>query len=74
VIITTPNADYNQKFPTLPAGQFRHKDHRFEWTRQEFRAWAQTIAERFGYSARFLPVGDEDEHLGAPTQMGVFSL
>jgi 3' terminal RNA ribose 2'-O-methyltransferase Hen1 len=74
VIITTPNADYNQKFPTLPAGQFRHKDHRFEWTRHEFRAWAQTIAERFGYSARFLPVGDEDEHLGAPTQMGVFSL
>ncbi len=30
-IITTPNLEYNVKFETLPAGQFRHKDHRFEW-------------------------------------------
>src|SRR6267142_1495466 len=74
VIVTTPNADYNQKFPTLPAGEFRHKDHRFEWTRQEFQNWAATITARFGYSATFLPVGDEDAELGAPTQMGVFRL
>jgi hypothetical protein len=30
VVITTPNRDYNSKFETLPAGYFRHKDHRFE--------------------------------------------
>ena len=59
-IITTPNAEYNVRFETLPAGQFRHKDHRFEWTRAQFQAWAGTIAERFGYSATFLPVGPED--------------
>src|SRR5690606_19546046 len=40
VVVTTPNSDYNVRFDTLPAGQFRHRDHRFEWTRAEFRAWA----------------------------------
>lgn len=74
VIVTTPNAEYNVKFDTLPAGQFRHKDHRFEWTRDEFQQWSRRIGERFGYGVRFLPIGEEDPQLGAPTQMGVFSL
>jgi hypothetical protein len=73
VIVTTPNAEYNVKFGTLPAGQFRHKDHRFEWTRDQFQQWSQGVASRFGYTARFLPVGEEDAQVGAPTQMGVFS-
>jgi 3' terminal RNA ribose 2'-O-methyltransferase Hen1 len=73
VIITTPNSEYNVKFTTLLKGQFRHKDHRFEWSRQEFSAWAQGIAKRFGYAVRFLPVGPEDSAAGAPTQMGVFT-
>ena len=72
-IITTPNSEYNVRFATLPAGQFRHKDHRFEWSRQEFSAWAHGIAERFGYAVRFLPIGPEDPVVGAPTQMGVFT-
>ncbi|HEX5270787.1 MAG TPA: 3' terminal RNA ribose 2'-O-methyltransferase Hen1 [Gemmataceae bacterium] len=72
VVMTTPNAEYNVKFESLPAGKFRHKDHRFEWTRAEFRAWAGRVAERFGYAARFLLVGPEDPAAGAPTQMGVF--
>jgi len=29
VIVTTPNVEYNVRFETLPAGKFRHKDHRF---------------------------------------------
>jgi 3' terminal RNA ribose 2'-O-methyltransferase Hen1 len=74
VIVTTPNAEYNVKFDTLPAGQFRHKDHRFEWTRSEFQQWSRRISERFGYGVRFLAVGEEDSQVGAPTQMGVFSL
>jgi 3' terminal RNA ribose 2'-O-methyltransferase Hen1 len=73
VVITTPNADYNPLFPTLPAGQMRHRDHRFEWTRAEFARWAEGIASRFGYSVRIQPVGPEDAALGAPTQMGIFS-
>jgi 3' terminal RNA ribose 2'-O-methyltransferase Hen1 len=72
VVLTTPNRDYNVTWPTLPAGQFRHPDHRFEWTREELRDWATRIAERFGYSVRFLPVGPEDALLGPPTQMAVF--
>jgi 3' terminal RNA ribose 2'-O-methyltransferase Hen1 len=73
VVMTTPNREYNVKFERLPAGAFRHRDHRFEWTRAEFREWASLVAERFGYSVRFLPVGPEDPDLGAPTQMGVFT-
>jgi 3' terminal RNA ribose 2'-O-methyltransferase Hen1 len=72
VVMTTPNAEYNVKFETLPAGQFRHRDHRFEWTRQQFQKWANGIAERFGYSVEFKPVGEENHQVGAPTQMGVF--
>jgi len=72
IIMTTPNAEYNVKFETLPAGKFRHKDHRFEWSRADFQMWANNVAERFGYAVRFLPVGAEDMEVGAPTQMGVF--
>ena len=73
IVITTPNSEYNVKFETLPAGQFRHKDHRFEWTRAQFQQWSNQVAERFQYQVRFLPIGEEDPQLGAPTQMGVFT-
>jgi len=73
VVLTTPNVEYNVKFENLPAGKLRHKDHRFEWTRAEFQAWARRIGERFGYDARFLPIGPEDTAVGSPTQMGVFT-
>lgn len=73
VIVTTPNSEYNVKFEGLPAGQFRHKDHRFEWTRAEFSRWANDVAQRFGYSVNLSHVGDEDPIVGAPTQMAVFS-
>ena len=72
VVITTPNREYNAKFEGLPAGRFRHRDHRFEWTRSELEGWAGGVAGRFGYRVRFLPVGPEDPVLGAPTQMAVF--
>jgi 3' terminal RNA ribose 2'-O-methyltransferase Hen1 len=71
VVLTTPNAEYNVKFEGLPAGKFRHKDHRFEWTRAEFQAWANAVAGRFGSTVRFLPVGPEDTAVGPPTQMAV---
>lgn len=73
VILTTPNVGYNVKFPSLPGGMLRHADHRFEWTRQEFQSWAQRIGERYGYTVNFLPIGSEDDVVGAPTQMGVFT-
>lgn len=72
IVITTPNREYNVKWETLPAGKFRHRDHRFEWTRAEYQEWANRVATRFGYNVRFLPVGPEDSSVGSPTQMGVF--
>lgn len=72
VVITTPNSEFNVRWETLPAGEFRHPDHRFEWTRDQFRNWAESVAGRHGYSVRFLPIGREDPEVGPPTQMGVF--
>jgi len=73
VIVTTPNAEYNAHFETLPPGALRHHDHRFEWTRAEFRAWAEQAAGAYQYQVRFLPVGPEDPQDGPPTQLAVFS-
>ncbi|HEY4592191.1 MAG TPA: 3' terminal RNA ribose 2'-O-methyltransferase Hen1, partial [Thermoanaerobaculia bacterium] len=73
VVLTTPNREYNVRWPALPAGRFRHRDHRFEWTRGEFHVWAAGVAAQFGYHVRFQPVGEEDPEVGAPTQMGIFS-
>jgi hypothetical protein len=72
ILLTTPNAEYNVRFTSLPAGTFRHRDHRFEWTRAEFEAWAASMCERYGYTVSFRPVGENDAEVGAPTQMAVF--
>ncbi|MFF7788199.1 3' terminal RNA ribose 2'-O-methyltransferase Hen1 [Streptomyces sp. NPDC007991] len=74
VLVTTPNVEYNVRWESLPAGHVRHGDHRFEWTRAEFRAWARAVAERHGYEAEFIPVGPDDPEVGPPTQMAVFTL
>lgn len=74
VVITTPNRDYNAFWPTLSAGAFRHPDHRFEWTRQEFADWVESIVSRFGYQATIKPLGPVEVALGAPSQMAVFLL
>jgi len=74
IVVTTPNREYNVLFPTLPPGKMRHSDHRFEWTRAEFAAWAEPVAARFGYEVRFTPVGVVDPLYGAPSQMAVFAL
>lgn len=74
VLVTTPNVEYNVRWESLPAGHSRHRDHRFEWTREEFRTWAGTVAERHGYEAEFVPVGPDDPEVGPPTQMAVFTM
>lgn len=72
VIVTTPNAEYNALYESMKPSTFRHHDHRFEWTRNEFETWAKTITEKYNYSVEFLPIGEEDEKLGAPSQMAIF--
>ncbi|MCZ0206042.1 3' terminal RNA ribose 2'-O-methyltransferase Hen1 [Streptomyces achromogenes] len=74
VVVTTPNAEYNVRWESLPAGHVRHGDHRFEWTREEFRAWAAAVAERYGYEAAFTSVGPDDPEVGPPTQMATFTI
>ncbi|MET9906084.1 3' terminal RNA ribose 2'-O-methyltransferase Hen1 [Streptomyces sp. NPDC006476] len=74
VLVTTPNVEYNVRWESLPAGHVRHGDHRFEWTREEFRAWAGAVAERHGYDVEFVPVGPDDPEVGPPTQMAVFRM
>ncbi len=73
VVLTTPNREYNVTWDNVGPDKLRHADHRFEWTRAEFQAWAGRISRQFGYQVQFLPVGPEDETLGSPTQMGIFT-
>lgn len=70
VVITTPNSEYNAVWESLPAGRFRHNDHRFEWTRQQFQDWADSV--KHDYQVEFLGLGPEHESLGCPSQMAVF--
>jgi len=73
VVVTTPNAEYNTLFANLAPGALRHPDHRFEWTREQFRQWAEGIEGTYGYTTEFRDVGTVDEARGAPTQMAVFT-
>jgi 3' terminal RNA ribose 2'-O-methyltransferase Hen1 len=73
VVVTTPNAEYNVKFEGLPAGQFRHRDHRFEWTRAEFQAWCERIALTHGYRVDYAGIGEPDPSVGTATQMATFT-
>ncbi len=73
IVVTTPNIEYNTLFGGMKTGSLRHRDHRFEWTRAQFREWAATITDRYGYTVTFSDIGPVDTKLGSPTQMGVFS-
>lgn len=72
IVLTTPNGEYNVLFENMEANAMRHTDHRFEWTRNEFEAWAKRVAKTNNYNVRFLPVGEEDKKVGAPSQMAIF--
>jgi 3' terminal RNA ribose 2'-O-methyltransferase Hen1 len=74
IVVTTPNRGYNVRWEALSAGEFRHPDHRFEWTREEFARWAKGVSDRYGYRVRLLPIGPEHPEVGCPTQMAVLEL
>jgi 3' terminal RNA ribose 2'-O-methyltransferase Hen1 len=73
VLVTTPNAEYNIRYQGLAGGEFRHRDHRFEWTRGQFEQWSRRVAATYDYQLRFGSIGDDDGQLGAPTQLAIFS-
>jgi hypothetical protein len=70
--VTTPNVEYNVCYPGLASGALRHGDHRFEWTRPEFAAWAGQVATSYGYHLELRGVGEVDPEVGPPTQLAVF--
>ena len=72
IIVTTPNREYNALFENMAPDKLRHGDHRFEWTRPEFREWAEGVASRNGYSVAFADLGPIDETHGPPAQMAIF--
>ena len=72
VIVTTPNVEYNVNYEGLTG--MRHSDHRFEWTRAEFSAWATGVAAAHGYTVTFRGVGSPTDGEGAPTQLALFLL
>ena len=73
VVLSTPNVEYNALFDNMHEGTLRHDDHRFEWTRSQFENWANAVCENHNYKVDFSTVGEVDEKVGAPSQMGVFT-
>ncbi|KAJ2351245.1 hypothetical protein GGF43_004086 [Coemansia sp. RSA 2618] len=82
-VFTTPNAEFNINFPNLgygtPDARFRDDDHKFEWTREQFRAWAEKAACEYGYTVEIRGIGMSMrnpiagfEPCGGCTQMAVF--
>lgn len=70
LIVTTPNREYNEVYDM--EDHFRHNDHRFEWTRQEFRDWCKQRNHAGYYDIEFAGIGEEHQEQGFPTQMCVF--
>ncbi|KGK42133.1 hypothetical protein LH51_09410 [Nitrincola sp. A-D6] len=73
VVITTPNQEYNP-LHGMAWGERRHPGHHFEWTRTQFQAWCEGVAQRHGYQVSFEAIGPSDPLLGSSTQMACFSL
>ncbi|KAK9700563.1 hypothetical protein QE152_g31182 [Popillia japonica] len=73
-IFTTPNYEFNSLFPNTEV--FRNRDHKFEWTREQFQSWALNITTRFpNYTVQFDGVGpgpEGSESVGYCTQVAVF--
>lgn len=58
VVVTTPNADFNKFFPNHIPGKFRHWDHKFEWTAEEFQNWCLGVVEEYpDYTLEFSGCG-----------------
>jgi hypothetical protein len=96
-LLTTPSFTFNARFTAPdasadarsgyldPTGRttriFRHHDHKFEWTVEEFRQWCDRVAEEWGYVVEISSVGmavevdrwGRDEKLGGASQVAKFT-
>lgn len=57
IIMSTPDRDYNKNW-NFDDGQMRHRDHKFEWNKQDACAWANAYAEEYGYEFEWSPIGE----------------
>ena len=73
VVLTTPNKEFNMMWDNFDVEEMRHDDHRFEWTRKEFSEWTNRIGKTYNYKVELLPIGDEVENIGTPSQMVIFT-
>jgi len=96
LLISTPSYTFNARFTAPdaprsvrkgfqdPTGRtdriFRHDDHQFEWTIDEFRSWCTRVAQEWGYNVHIGTVGralepdpfGRDEELQGASQVAVF--
>ncbi|XP_059485553.1 small RNA 2'-O-methyltransferase [Neocloeon triangulifer] len=75
-VFTTPNDEFNVLFNN-PTKRFRHPDHKFEWTREQFEDWAKNLTERYPfYKVEFVGIGTgpegTEETNGCCSQMALF--
>ena len=97
VLVTTPSFTFNARFtaPDAPpaarsgwrdptgrtARVFRHHDHKFEWTIEEFAQWCSAVAAEWGYTVEVGGVGKarevddwgRDDALGWASQTAAFT-
>jgi 3' terminal RNA ribose 2'-O-methyltransferase Hen1 len=71
VIVTTPNREHNVRYG-LTDNEFRHPDHRFEFTRSEFAQWCGRVAADYGYTVTTASIGTDDPEVGSSSQLAVF--
>lgn len=76
VILSTPNSDFNPLFPNWEEGTLRHWDHKFEWSREEFREWVSNVVGLYPqYDVEFNGVGfweDFEYSNGPASQFAIF--
>ncbi|KAF9267959.1 hypothetical protein L218DRAFT_654877 [Marasmius fiardii PR-910] len=96
LLITTPSYTFNARFtaPDAPSNRksgypdptgrtdrvFRHEDHKFEWTPEEFRIWCEEETKKWGYEVKLGDIGrayevdgwGRDEELGGATLVATF--
>ncbi|MEH7332128.1 3' terminal RNA ribose 2'-O-methyltransferase Hen1 [Neobacillus drentensis] len=71
LIVTTPNKEYNAVYEMKE--EMRHADHRFEWTRKEFKRNCEDWSSLFPYQLSYQGIGEEHPIYGHPTQMAIFT-
>ncbi|XP_066147691.1 uncharacterized protein Hen1 isoform X2 [Euwallacea fornicatus] len=73
-LFTTPNVDFNVVFGK--SSTFRHPDHKFEWTSEQFFDWGTNITQRFpDYSVEFHGIGEGPSNynnIGCCSQAAIF--